>query len=150
MKTVNEKFTTEEFTQLLISKGPQSWHDFIMKLKINMPKMNEEDLSKMRHIAYSYPNFRRFYRIQIDNKLMGWHEVLLHKEYNLLTFDDAVKSVIQSEIDLVKRFCINDLFLLEDIAINAINPESGMIYEKLMVPPEIFKELTEMKTEEKK
>jgi len=32
MKTINEKFTDEEFEALEKSKGEMNWHDFIMSL----------------------------------------------------------------------------------------------------------------------
>jgi predicted CopG family antitoxin len=42
MKTLNEKFTDEEYEKLKTAKGTKSWHDFI--LEKYSPKQKKTDL----------------------------------------------------------------------------------------------------------
>ena len=43
VKAINERFTPEEFSELLKAKGSKAWHDFILEKCLPAKKKNKDD-----------------------------------------------------------------------------------------------------------
>lgn len=149
MRQLRETFTDQEFELLKKAKGNQRWHDFILKLR---PASLDLDLAtrRMMEIARIQPNFRQNYRIHspsISEMLIseGWKELILHKKYrDDAGFEGAIKAVTKMELDIADYFGLNDIFILEDLNVHVTMGQGykpSMIYERIVVSPELFEKI---------